>query len=221
MRQLEMIVTPDGFRDGLREYLKQHAFGNATWPDLIALLDGARPRISRPGAAPGSKRPAGRRSRPSCSRTGGSALAFRQQDPIGRARAALDAAAEGGARQRRRDRAARRRPARRAGDSRRRDARAPPRAYDFVLPTGGGIGYGDFVLDADSRALPARAPRRHSGSADARRALGHALGRDARRPGRARTRCSTTLTRRAAARARRAERPADARLHAAGCSGGS
>ena len=43
MRQLEMIVTPDGLRDGLREYLKQHAFANASWPDLIALLDRRTP----------------------------------------------------------------------------------------------------------------------------------------------------------------------------------
>jgi aminopeptidase N len=38
MRQLEMIVGEVPFRDGLREYLKAHAFGNATWPDLIAVL---------------------------------------------------------------------------------------------------------------------------------------------------------------------------------------
>jgi aminopeptidase N len=40
MRQLEMIVTPDGLRDGLREYLRRYAYGNAAWPDLIRLLDG-------------------------------------------------------------------------------------------------------------------------------------------------------------------------------------
>ena len=39
MRQLERIVGDDGFRDGLRAYLARHAFGNASWPDLIALLD--------------------------------------------------------------------------------------------------------------------------------------------------------------------------------------
>src|SRR5689334_1255158 len=43
MRQLETIVGADAFRDGLREYLKAHAFANATWPDLIAALD---PRTS-------------------------------------------------------------------------------------------------------------------------------------------------------------------------------
>jgi aminopeptidase N len=40
MRQLETLMGTDAFRDGLREYLRAHQFGNASWPDLIALLDG-------------------------------------------------------------------------------------------------------------------------------------------------------------------------------------
>jgi aminopeptidase N len=43
MRQLETLLGADAFRDGLRDYLKRHAFGNATWADLIALLDGRTP----------------------------------------------------------------------------------------------------------------------------------------------------------------------------------
>src|SRR5258708_29946814 len=43
MRQLETLVGPDELRDGLREYLKAHAFANASWPDLIALLDERTP----------------------------------------------------------------------------------------------------------------------------------------------------------------------------------
>jgi aminopeptidase N len=39
MRQLEALVGADAFRDGLREYLKAHEYGNATWPDLIRVLD--------------------------------------------------------------------------------------------------------------------------------------------------------------------------------------
>ena len=35
--------APTAFRDGLREYLQKHSFGNASWPDLIALLDGRTP----------------------------------------------------------------------------------------------------------------------------------------------------------------------------------
>jgi aminopeptidase N len=44
MRQLEMIVGEDGFRDGLREYLKRYSFGNATWLDLVRILDARTPQ---------------------------------------------------------------------------------------------------------------------------------------------------------------------------------
>jgi aminopeptidase N len=39
MRQMETIVGEDAFRDGVREYLATHAFGNATWDDLVRVLD--------------------------------------------------------------------------------------------------------------------------------------------------------------------------------------
>ena len=39
MRQLEQILGPDELRDGLREYLTRFAFANATWTDLIEILD--------------------------------------------------------------------------------------------------------------------------------------------------------------------------------------
>ena len=39
MRQLEQILGPDELRDGLREYLARFAFSNATWTDLIGILD--------------------------------------------------------------------------------------------------------------------------------------------------------------------------------------
>ncbi len=43
MRQLELMIGLDTLRDGLREYLKAHAFGNATWLDLIRILDDRTP----------------------------------------------------------------------------------------------------------------------------------------------------------------------------------
>jgi aminopeptidase N len=43
MRHLEALLGEDNFRDGLREYLNAHAFANATWPDLIAVLDRRTP----------------------------------------------------------------------------------------------------------------------------------------------------------------------------------
>ncbi len=39
MRHLERLVGEEGFRDGLREYLRRFSFANATWSDLIAILD--------------------------------------------------------------------------------------------------------------------------------------------------------------------------------------
>src|SRR5262245_7640595 len=39
MRQLELLMGETPFRDGLREYLRAHALGNATWPDLVSVLD--------------------------------------------------------------------------------------------------------------------------------------------------------------------------------------
>ena len=43
MRHLEALLGEDNFRDGLREYLKRHAFANATWSDLITVLDARTP----------------------------------------------------------------------------------------------------------------------------------------------------------------------------------
>ena len=39
MRQLERLVGVELFRDGLREYLQTFRYGNATWPELIEILD--------------------------------------------------------------------------------------------------------------------------------------------------------------------------------------
>lgn len=39
MRQLELAIGKDKFREGVREYIKAHAYDNATWDDLIAILD--------------------------------------------------------------------------------------------------------------------------------------------------------------------------------------
>jgi aminopeptidase N len=40
MRQLEALLGETAFRDGVRTYLRRHAFSNATWDDLIAALAG-------------------------------------------------------------------------------------------------------------------------------------------------------------------------------------
>ncbi len=43
MRHLEALLGAESFRDGLREYLNAHTFANATWTDLIAVLDRRTP----------------------------------------------------------------------------------------------------------------------------------------------------------------------------------
>ena len=43
MRQLELLVGEDAFRDGVREYLDTHRFGNADWIDLVQRLDARTP----------------------------------------------------------------------------------------------------------------------------------------------------------------------------------
>jgi aminopeptidase N len=40
MRKLEKLIGEDRFREGVREYLATFAFGNATWPALVEILDG-------------------------------------------------------------------------------------------------------------------------------------------------------------------------------------
>ena len=47
MRKLEKLVGEDRFREGVREYLAAFAFGNATWPELIEILDGKSPEDLR------------------------------------------------------------------------------------------------------------------------------------------------------------------------------
>jgi aminopeptidase N len=39
MRELETMLGESSFREGLREYLKRYSFRNATWDNLIAILD--------------------------------------------------------------------------------------------------------------------------------------------------------------------------------------
>ena len=147
MRQLEMIVSAEGLRDGLREYLKQHAFGNATWPELIAVLD----RRTPDDLAAWSRAWVEEAGRPVITTVIGrsGAISFTQQDPV----------AARGLQWTQRLRVVR-------GDAKgtisvdytlrpgtpRPLPRPAARSFDYVLPNGGGIGYGDFVLDEKTRA---------------------------------------------------------------------
>jgi aminopeptidase N len=150
MRQLEMILGETPLRDGLREYLRNHAFANASWPDLIALLDARTPQ----DLAAWSRAWVEEAGRPEIDvelevrddRI--ASLAFVQHDPDPARGLAwnqqIEVVVGHGA-----DTATH--PLRL--DARRVElvaARGLP-APDFVLPTGGGIGYGGFRLPAATR----------------------------------------------------------------------
>ena len=86
MRHLEALLGAENFRDGLREYLKRHAFGNATWSDLISVLDARTPTDLQQWSRVWVDQP----GRPTIQtelqvKDGKIArLAFRQRDPRGR-----------------------------------------------------------------------------------------------------------------------------------------
>lgn len=44
MRQLEMLIGAKTFQEGMQEYLKTFAHSNATWPDLVKILDRKSPQ---------------------------------------------------------------------------------------------------------------------------------------------------------------------------------
>jgi aminopeptidase N len=152
MRQLEMILGEAPFREGLREYLKTHAFGNATWPELIAVLD----RLTPQDLAAWSRAWVEEAGRPTIatelntSPPGPTTLAFTQSDPMD-ARGLqwsqtlqVEMGYESGAASTR---------VHLSGARAMIDSPPPPAVPQYVLPNAGGIGYGNFVLDTGSRAF--------------------------------------------------------------------
>jgi aminopeptidase N len=149
MRQLEDIVGEEAFRSGIREYLTKYAFQNATWTDLIQILDSrteedlaawSRAWVDEPG------RPTIATNLELNGDTIAS-LAFTQTDPRGRSllwnqrlQVALGYAS-----------GARITPLKmNAAHVELPRSRGLP-APRYVLPNGEGIGYGLFKLDAASR----------------------------------------------------------------------
>ncbi|WP_457652453.1 M1 family aminopeptidase [Rhodocaloribacter sp.] len=157
MKHLERLVGEEAFRDGLREYLGAFAYGNATWPDLIGLLDRradadltawSRVWVEEPGRPTVEVRAA---------RAGGrlERLTLFQSDPWDRGRlwpqrlVVLLGEADTLGRlhgvtrfYRTLDR-----------ESMTVTEAAGRPAPSFILPNGGGVGYGLFVLDPESRAF--------------------------------------------------------------------
>jgi aminopeptidase N len=150
MRQLEMIVGGKAFRDGLREYLKKFSFGNATWNDLVMLLDARTPQ----DLAAWSHAWVEERGRPEFT-------VERRADTIGRitrltlnARDPLERALVWPQRLRVAfgyKTSVREVPVLVTGAATRVSgtARMPPPLY--ILPNGSGLGYGLFILDQGSR----------------------------------------------------------------------
>ena len=180
MRQLEMLVGEAGLRDGLREYLHQHAFANASWPDLIAVLGPRTPEDLAAWSRAWVEEP-GRPIITSSVDVEGNRLSnvrFNVRDPdphrgltwteqlqvaIGYPERVQLAQVE-----------------LRGSAVDVVSARGLP-APQFVLPNGGGIGYGEFHLDRRSLDwLSVHLPE-IPGSTDARERVGHGVGRAARR----------------------------------------
>ena len=146
MRQLERILGPDKLQNGLQAYLKQYQFGNATWLDLIKIL-GSRSDTDLTSWSHAWVEEAGRPSIRTVIQDPN--VAFVQSDPQpGRSlkwTEQLDVL---------------------AGNfsnivsvpvelhDERTDLKLPAGISDpqFILPTGGGLGYGDFTLDDSTRS---------------------------------------------------------------------
>jgi aminopeptidase N len=159
MRQLEMVVGEQRFRDGLREYLKKYAFGNATWLDLIRILDAKTPE----NLATWSRAWVEERGRPEFTTT----LRVAKNDTIQRLTVTMTDPLRRGLVWPQRMRVTLGYPGSqrdlaiyaKARETVVREAAGLPKPL-FVLPNGAGLGYGLFLLDDDSaRYLLANMPR--------------------------------------------------------------
>jgi aminopeptidase N len=150
MRHLEALLGVDNFRDGLREYLKAHAFANATWSDLINVLDARTPADLQQWSRAWVDQP-GRPTVETILEVKNGAvtrLAFRQKDPWNRDRLwpqQLRVAIGGHAPQQLI-----------TVEMVGREIEVPQAtgmpAPRFVLPNGAGWAYGNFVLDKTTLA---------------------------------------------------------------------
>ena len=146
MRQLEQILGPDRLQDGLRVYLKEFQFGNATWLDLVRVLD-ERTDLDLAAWSRAWVEEAGR---PSINTEfDGRRIAFTQADTQkGRSlrwtqqmQVLIGDAS-----------ATRLLPLDMENERAEIQLGSDLTSAKFVLPTGGGLAYGDFTLDATSRA---------------------------------------------------------------------
>ncbi|MBV25767.1 MAG: hypothetical protein CME12_06580 [Gemmatimonadetes bacterium] len=149
MRQLELLVGEETFRDGMREYLTEFAHSNATWPDLIAILDD----LSDEDLADWSRVWVEEPGRPTVSTELTLAdgrvteLRISQSDPAGEGRVwpqTMEITLSAGG-------TLSTLPVHLDGEPLLLGDWVGRDAPDFVLPNGGGFEYGHFHLDAGSR----------------------------------------------------------------------
>jgi aminopeptidase N len=146
MRQLERLIGSERFQEGLQAYLKEYEFGNATWLDLVSILNQhanfdvsawSHAWVEEPG-------------RPFIqTKFDDSRIAFIQSDPqagrslhwpeqmevlAGTAKQIVSVPV--------------------AIQNERTELNLPPTIShpQWILPTGGGLAYGDFALDDGTRA---------------------------------------------------------------------
>lgn len=146
MRQLELLLGTERFRDGLREYLAAHAMGNATWSDLISVFD-ARTDIDLQAWSRAWVEERGR-PRIHVNHThadGLTSITLRTEDPFGRGLVwpqqlvlVLGAGSQTQAVDVNLSASGQATLSHASGNL--------PDGPAWVLPTGGGLGYGDFVL---------------------------------------------------------------------------
>jgi aminopeptidase N len=154
MRQLELLLGEDAFRDGLREYLAAYAYGNADWTDLVERLDRRTPADLAAWSRAWVEEPGRPTIRTDLRMEGGTiaSLVLRQEDPRGRPivwPARLRTLIQAGGRVHAVDVALDGREAVVA------QAAGLP-APQWVLPDGRGLAYGFFDLDEGTRAYLVR-----------------------------------------------------------------
>jgi aminopeptidase N len=154
MRQLELRVGEETFRDGLRTYLERFSYGNATWPELIAILDERSPEDLAAWSRVWVEEPGRPRVTVEPHVVDGvlERVVLRHEDPMGRGRLwpqRLELAVGAGGTVRRAE-------VDLAGDSLVVTELGGTPAPDFVLPTAAGTEYGHFVLDEGSLAWLSR-----------------------------------------------------------------
>jgi len=149
MQHLELLLGEETLRRGLRRYLREHAYANATWPDLIGILDPLTPEPLAAWSEVWVEEP----DRPTVTlRVRGNGileeLELRQEDPARRGRVwpqpltVVLGYPEG---------RVERLPARLTGSRAVVEGARGRPTPDFILPNGSGVEYGLFKLDPRSR----------------------------------------------------------------------